>query len=519
MADNVSNELIRVDSLIPSQLLDDAADLREFIKKYYEYLNSTNEDVTDNQSSYLISNITEFRDLDQSIDEFIELIRKELGQGISSELFANKSNLYKFAKEIYSSKGSVDSFRLIFRLLFDKEIDFILPKEQILIASDGRWRQDVSIFAELDGDGSDLVGNRITITAPGGQPITFEVLSSRKVATETDVYELFIDRNFNATIEVGSTISDSGITGTVVEALNAGTISKAGTGFKVGQIYNIQNEFSSGASIKITGVNSSGGITSFSFLSFGVGYESPFFTSIASNTNVSSGETGYSISYDSGTNAFTATFTDTHGGFRDSGVIRNTDTNEIVVSWNNDLRYDQDEEVIEDTDTAILYFTMGALCEYDGYYQSNKGFLSDSIYLQDNYYYQNFSYVIGIDEKYSTYSDILKKSVHPAGMIAFGQYNITNSVDISASLRDVNESSNTFFTDSVQMSEQIVLDITLNPSDTATMTDSPVLNNSLSRSFTDTATMSDSGEIFKNVYAIDYFSEDYVDSLDAEQTF
>lgn len=528
MADNISNELIRVDSLIPSQLFDDAADLREFIKKYYEYLNSTNEQVGQNQPSYLIDNITEFRDLDQSIDEFIELIRKELGQGISSQLFANKAQLYKHAKEIYSSKGSIDSFKLIFRLLFNKEIDFILPKEQILIASDGRWRQDSSIFAELSGDGNSLVGKRITIISPSGRRITFEVLFSRKLSGVQNTYELFISKDFNATIEVGSTITDSGITGTVVSALNAGTIAQAGTGFKVGQIYNIQNDFGTGASIKITGVNGTGGITSFSFLSFGVGYESPFYTSISSNTNVSSGETGYDIDYNPSSNSFTATFTDTHGGFKDSGFIvsqnyfaenyaDNTYTGTILTSWNNDRRYDQDEEAIEDADTAVLYFTLGAICEYDGYYQSNKGFLSDSIYLQDNYYYQNFSYVIGIDEKYELYSDILKKSVHPAGMIAFGQYNIVNTIDISSSIRDVYETTSLYFNDDVNAEEQISLNSTLFKDDSVNMGEQAALNNT--KSITDSTTLSDAGNVYLNAYALDYFAEDYTVSSTPVETF
>ena len=528
MADNISNELIRVDSLIPSQLLDDAADLREFIKKYYEYLNSTDEQVGQNQPSYLITNVLEFRDLDRSVDEFIDLIRRELGQGISQQLLTNKANLYKYAKEIYSSKGSVDSFKLIFRLLFGKEIEFTLPKEQILIASDGRWQQDFSIFAELTDDGNKLVGKRITIQTPSGLTSTFEVLFSRQLANVEDTYELFISRDFNATIEVGSTISDSGITGTVLSALNAGTISKAGSGFKVGQIFNVQNEFGTGASIKIKAVDNNGGITAFSILSFGVGYESPFFTSIASNVNVSSDDVDFDITYDGPSETYTVGFTDNNGGFKDSGFIvqqeyfsedyvSGTYAGTVLTSWSDDRTYDQDDVIIEDDDTAIIYFTLGALCEYEGYFKTNKGFLSDSIYLQDNYFYQNFSYLINVDEKFENYSDALNLSVHPAGMIGFGQYDISNTIDISADITDVYREIPLIFSDTVAVSESATLNISLDEQDSVSISEQPSINNNTILS--DATTLSDAGSIFVNAYAIDYFAEDYVETTAPVETF
>lgn len=484
----VSQELIRVDTLIPSQLLEDAEELRVFIKKYYEYMSLTDSETADNQPSYLINNVLEFRDLDASIDEFIELIRKELGQGVSSQLFVDKSNLYKFAKEIYSSKGSVESFKLIFRLLFNKEIEFRLPKEEILIASDGRWKQDVSLFAELNGDGNNLVGKRITITAPSNQLATFEVLFSRKVVNEESIYELFISKDYNAEIEVGSLISDSGITGTVVSALNSAAIAKAGEGFKVGQIYNVVNEFGSGASVKVTNVNSNGGITGIALLTFGVGYESAFYGSLVSNVNVIS-DPGYDISYDSGTNEYTATFNDTLGGFKDEGFISKQDyfasdyadytySGTVITNWSDDRRYTQGE-LVEDDTAAVIFFDIGALCEYSGYFESNKGFLSDAIKLQDNFYYQNFSYVITVDEKFDSYSDILKKSVHPAGMIAFGQYDIINTIDLSSSIGDVYISKNQRHVDTIAVTESQINDI-----------NKVILN-------TDQA------------YALDYFAEDY----------
>lgn len=50
----------------------------------------------------------------------------------------------------------------------------------------------------------------------------------------------------------------------------------------------------------------------------------------------------------------------------------------------------------------------------------NRGFLSNSIKLQDSYYYQKFSYVVKTGNDLSQWANIFKRLIHPAGFIFFG---------------------------------------------------------------------------------------------------
>jgi hypothetical protein len=43
------------------------------------------------------------------------------------------------------SKGIDESFKLLFRLLFNEEVDISFPKNNILRASDGKWTIDNSL--------------------------------------------------------------------------------------------------------------------------------------------------------------------------------------------------------------------------------------------------------------------------------------------------------------------------------------------------------------------------------------
>lgn len=73
---------------------------------------------------------------------------------------------------------------------------------------------------------------------------------------------------------------------------------------------------------------------------------------------------------------------------------------------------------------SLLIPSSGSWSEDTLQYTSRKGFLSDSIKLQDSYFYQEFSYVIRTGQNISAWADTFNKLVHPAGFIFFGQIQI-----------------------------------------------------------------------------------------------
>jgi hypothetical protein len=68
-----------------------------------------------------------------------------------------------------------------------------------------------------------------------------------------------------------------------------------------------------------------------------------------------------------------------------------------------------------------LYDSAGNPLFEPGIYTSNKGFLSDTIKIQDSYFYQQFSYVIRTGNNVDAWSNPFNKLVHPAGFIFFGE--------------------------------------------------------------------------------------------------
>lgn len=100
--------------------------------------------------------------------------------------------------------------------------------------------------------------------------------------------------------------------------------------------------------------------------------------------------------------------------------------------------FDFEQEYFETTITsptgcvATLAFTTGAVLVKSGRFKDSRGMLSDnSIRLQDNYYYQNYSYVIRSGVPANYWTDILKRTAHPAGMAVFGELIISQTIGLT----------------------------------------------------------------------------------------
>lgn len=77
--------------------------------------------------------------------------------------------------------------------------------------------------------------------------------------------------------------------------------------------------------------------------------------------------------------------------------------------------------------TANIY---GGIDISDGYWENNDGKLNSTMYLQDNKYYQNFSYVIESSESINEYKPIVTNIIHPSGTQLYGEILISDVVNV-----------------------------------------------------------------------------------------
>ena len=86
----------------------------------------------------------------------------------------------------------------------------------------------------------------------------------------------------------------------------------------------------------------------------------------------------------------------------------------------------------ETTETAIITCSTGFSHTYPGNFKNSRGFLSDANKIQDNAVYQNFSYQIKTSRPKTEWGELLDRIAHPAGMIAWTDLQINQTVDMGA---------------------------------------------------------------------------------------
>jgi hypothetical protein len=72
----------------------------------------------------------------------------------------------------------------------------------------------------------------------------------------------------------------------------------------------------------------------------------------------------------------------------------------------------------------------GPLCVRSGEFLNKQGFLSDDNRLYDGYLWQEFSYVVKVGRYIDEWRKIVKRVVHPAGLMMFGEYSITTDAEV-----------------------------------------------------------------------------------------
>jgi hypothetical protein len=69
----------------------------------------------------------------------------------------------------------------------------------------------------------------------------------------------------------------------------------------------------------------------------------------------------------------------------------------------------------------------------EGYWTTTRGFLNSDKYIQDSYFYQDFSYNIKSGIPFEQYAEVIKKVFHISGMELFGTPYIVDNQTITVS--------------------------------------------------------------------------------------
>lgn len=412
-----------------------------FVEAYYEFMDKKTFTVGASGPTYLAGNqqrdLTELRDIDQTLDSFIQYFKNELDIFGSTYSNINERLFLRKIKEVFVAKGTEASYKLLFKLLYGKTAIITYPWDQVLKVSDGKWQQDMSLFVRISsGDPQSLVGDRITINGVN-QKIKVFVVKVKLI--ENDVYEVFIDRYYYGDIKVDYTLSHGNVTGVILPTTVKYTVVLRGVGYKIGQIIN-GTTVSAGKTItqklKVLRVDENGGIISLATLRFGYGYDSDFYLIQSSGTVGTSStiqvDKNSLIQYNIPNNTQLDKYED-YGYVLSPNyvVLPYTDTS-YAATFLQQFYQESTNAQGSNPNYVLIRFDIGAVAKYEGHFVTNDGFLDDDMYIQDSFRWQKYSYLITVDEKLETYKSLIKSYLHPTGTALFGEYQLQNNWNVEA---------------------------------------------------------------------------------------
>ena len=455
-----------------------------FLEKYYEFLDE------ENQVNNFLLNYEKNFDINRTLDTFLPKFKNQYAQNFPLTAQIDDRRLIKFIKQFYEAKGSEKAIELLFRILYNARTEIFYPSEQVLRASDGIWIEDITLKLAVD---SDITANPFDLNSRTAKITYYENISSvtyeRTVETSISnvtkfayvspaVYELVTTLPKTATIRVpgAGASANALVSGGEVKAIVGETnktfssITTAGTLVATVATSGTAGQFTCGAStlavndrITITGTRAGSGTIT--------GYTTGTVYRVSAVTGASPNVTGFTLTTEAGvaivTTAGTLTgLTYTTSTPSSSGYFLNkyneTDTTlnpytlvgrdnkaairiDAVNTKNGcptavsifDTGFDFEREtftaIIESSlgCTATLSFTTGAVNVKTGRFRDSRGMLSNVNRLQDNFYYQNYSYVIRSNVPSNKWLDIVKNTTHPAGTAIFGELTIEQTVDFN----------------------------------------------------------------------------------------
>lgn len=415
---------------VPGHVRDNYDTFVKFLEYYYEWL----------EEKYgpadTIRNWDVYNSVDTDVDEFVNEFKNEVLYSIPVNILADKKRLIKHAREFYTSKGNEASFKFLFRILFNEDIEIYYPKEDIFRLSDGNWIKNDNILVTTSlNDPEKYLYKRIRQTRVINEFTTEEangiVIKVQRFTSNRIQQSVFFLSEINGEFKQDYPVyleEDESIFEYPHPIVTDVEVVDGGTGYKKGDRIVLQSnggweknyelDATKIIDLQITSILTKDEITVEVNSVETSDYE--FDGRYIDLSNFNEGDSVKVI------------LQPTLGYIEVDEVDGNGEILETRI-YDFPIGHTYEPEINIETKTGSggdLNIKTGTIGFVPGYYLRTDGFLSDVNYLLDSLYYQEYSYVIRTSRSVDTYADIVKRVLHPAGMKMFGEISLFTIIQL-----------------------------------------------------------------------------------------
>ena len=489
---------IFVERMVPDYVREDHPMFITFVRKYFEYLEretGVNGELGEySQITDLIQNV----DVDHALDQFIPEFEKQYLHGTPHTSIdptvptTDKAFLAKNIQPVYRQKGTTSALDFLFRRDFDEDVEMMYPKQWMWKASGSVWYEPQWITILTDKETTDSNSIYYGLTSNVQDATSVRAVYNKKIIGQISGATAFVDMEATESTadyekllltEVEGTFvkdepiwEDVGTTGNIpyVAIVISDGIRTEGECIVNGHRWTDKWMHISGnpneihyvpARVSITGLTSGAtaeikGIdvdyTKFNLLNidgiFEVGekifntggqYWEPNPTVSFCTSSVDWPMYSFTNEIDcraalhpDGWNKHSpyygeSAYLDWYPLLDVTTVVQDIETN-VLTGISTPATTRESCEALYDVDVQPLVKT--SVWKTNGYWLDSAGFLSSDRKLQDNDYYQDFSYVVKSEVPIQSYREVLKKLVHPVGLKLFAEFSFQSTVDLKVEM-------------------------------------------------------------------------------------
>lgn len=447
---------------LPGFLASDYPSFLKFIKHYYDFLESNGNPLE------ILENFRERLEVNNEVDLYIDKIVAELGFDVSRPYIIPKKELVIHLRDFYLSRGSENSFKFLFKVLFNDSVQIEYPRDRLFTLSGATYTGNFYVFTTaVDEDTPEF---QKLIDAIRDLNITIRGVSSNIVSGVEDIQIVVSKNKHFLKIQIDSALKNYlPYEGVIIEVASDPSIhireyimntlsiqvEQGGKGYRVGD-----SVTSSGCGINGVATVASlatGSIQALSIVSPGSGY--------AVGDRVVTQNTVKGHSFSAVVNSVGTLADPPVGAIRhikilspgydyeavpDIAVISSTGTGAVLDADSDQIGKIRSIEIIEPFVDAIDLSSVTYSIESDegtgavlvpeaktvyterSSFKNMKGALEVNCIILDSYYFQQFSYLLRSSVARSEYDPIVDEMVHPSGFVRFAVLELYSASNLGA---------------------------------------------------------------------------------------
>ena len=264
-----------IQSQFPAFYNDQGPNFIAFMRAYYEWAEQT--DLTDTGSGFIgkARSIPDYLDLDSTQQQFVTHFTNTYAASIPVDIAADRQLLVKHILDLYRTKGTPRSYELLFRLLFNEDIELYIPGQFVFKTSDNDWAVPKYIECTDSPYLPQLVGQPIYNSSLSAEAVVENV--QQKVVNQRTINVLYLSA-VSGTFKFGEQILSKSVPAltlanapTVLGSLTAIAIDNGGLGLNVGDSLSVQGSGVGAVARVVSAVDQNGKVT-FALINGGSGF-------------------------------------------------------------------------------------------------------------------------------------------------------------------------------------------------------------------------------------------------------